>query len=282
MTDSQLQEIKDRQRRWMREREIDMEKEQIGGGSNLSPAQLVNTLTEKIAARMQTAMKPQERLEQSVADEKDTNMCSICFELMLPKDRSPTLLFPCGHTFCKTCLASNEKKTGKKLCPWCRSKIESQAINISLQNVIVAYAKNKGLYRESQDPEPAVQQRPAPAPELPYTQQLELITLRCSILQEEIHSAELTQREIDDRVQSQQQLIEFLKQEESATLDKLRKVEQELGLIHAHMSRSQSELNTLADQKEEVAMSVRLIHDTLAPLLREKDKLQTLARLNSG
>lgn len=277
MDDRQL--MRERQQRWLRERAIDQEKEQLSGPS-LTPAQLVNTLTDKITTRLQSVLKPQERLEQSQADEKDTNTCSICFELMLPKDRSPTLLFPCGHTFCKICLASNAKKTGKKVCPWCRTVIESQATNISLQNVIVAYAKSKGLYRESEA-------APVPAPvvaqaETPYSQQLELINLRCSILQQEIQDTLAKDRELEDRLQSQEELSRFLEKERADAEAKVRKAQQELQLVEDHMSKCQYALQDSIREREDLNVSLKLIRDTLAPLVKEREKLQTLARLQGN
>jgi len=271
------QMMRERQQRWLRERAIDQEKEQFSGPS-LTAAQLVNTLTDKIATRLQSVLKPQERLEQSQADEKDINTCSICFELMLPKDRSPTLLFPCGHTFCKLCLASNAKKSGKKVCPWCRTAIESQATNISLQNVIVAYAKSKGLYREV---EPV--QTPVPAPvEVPYAQQLELINLRCSILQQEMQESSAKDRELEDRLQSQEELTRFLERERAEAEVKVRKAQQELQLVEDHMDKCQSALQDSLRERDDLAVSLKLVRDTLAPLLKEREKLQTLARLQGN
>lgn len=271
------QTMRERQQRWLRERAIDQEKEQLSGPA-LTPAQLVNTLTDKITTRLQSVLKPQERLERSQADEKDTNTCSICFELMLPKDRSPTLLFPCGHTFCKLCLASNAKKSGKKVCPWCRTAIESQATNISLQNVIVAYAKSQGLYRETESV-----QAPVPAPvEVPYAQQLELINLRCSILQQEMQESLAKDRELEDRLQSQEELTRFLEKERVEAEAKVRRAQQELQLVDDHMSKCQSALQDSLREREDLGVSLKLIRDTLAPLVKERDKLQTLARLQSN
>ena len=31
---------------------------------------------------------------------QEDRTCPICYELMAGKERQPTLLFPCGHTFC--------------------------------------------------------------------------------------------------------------------------------------------------------------------------------------
>lgn len=52
------------------------------------------------------SIKPQQtqqqiKLEQTISKEVESNTCPICFELMVPPNYSPILLFPCGHTFCK-------------------------------------------------------------------------------------------------------------------------------------------------------------------------------------
>ena len=69
-------------------------------------------------------------MEESLHDQVMSNTCPICFELFLPPDNQPFILFPCGHTFCKGCINKYAKQ--KKLCPFCRQKFESMAPNISL------------------------------------------------------------------------------------------------------------------------------------------------------
>ena len=61
--------------------------------------------------------------------------CGICLELMSGKERRPTLLFPCGHTFCAACLRRLLEQSDKRVCPHCRQQISSQAPNVSLQQV---------------------------------------------------------------------------------------------------------------------------------------------------
>ena len=65
-----------------------------------------------------------------------SNTCPICFELFLPPDNQPFILFPCGHTFCKVCINAYAKE--KKKCPFCRTPVASMAPNISLQNLILS------------------------------------------------------------------------------------------------------------------------------------------------
>jgi hypothetical protein len=42
-----------------------------------------------------------QRMEEFLSSELHTYVCQICYELMTPPERSPFMLFPCGHCFCK-------------------------------------------------------------------------------------------------------------------------------------------------------------------------------------
>ena len=90
-----------------------------------------------------------EKMESYLQDELSaTHTCKICFEVMMPPVRTPILLFPCGHTFCKECMdhkttgsnSSSNNSSTKNLsvstCPYCRTPIESRAINQSLKELI--------------------------------------------------------------------------------------------------------------------------------------------------
>ncbi|KAJ8025310.1 hypothetical protein HOLleu_35484 [Holothuria leucospilota] len=60
-----------------------------------------------------------------------SHVCSRCGQHMIPPDHIPTLLIPCGHTFCEPCAEDRIK------CPFCRTKVTSTAVNDSLQNIIL-------------------------------------------------------------------------------------------------------------------------------------------------
>ena len=80
--------------------------------------------------------------EETLYDQVMSNTCPICFELFLPPNNQPYILFPCGHTFCKGCIETIAKQ--KKMCPFCRCKYNSMAPNLSLQNlVMMANDKNQ-------------------------------------------------------------------------------------------------------------------------------------------
>ena len=48
-------------------------------------------------------------MEDYLHGELSTHQCKICFELMAPPGHTPTLLFPCGHTFCAGCVDKNSR-----------------------------------------------------------------------------------------------------------------------------------------------------------------------------
>jgi hypothetical protein len=78
-----------------------------------------------------------------LASELEQTTCPICYEVMQPPDHTPVLLFPCGHTFCNSCLDGHIKANHRKTCPYCRHKIESQATNVILMQLIDGFTEKK-------------------------------------------------------------------------------------------------------------------------------------------
>lgn len=64
-----------------------------------------------------------DKLESYLAEEIASHTCNICTDLMVPPDHAPILLFPCGHTFCSTCISEYKIKYSKNQCPCCRAKV---------------------------------------------------------------------------------------------------------------------------------------------------------------
>ncbi len=77
---------------------------------------------------------------------------------MIPPERQPIILFPCGHNICKDCLFEHppkgQIKKNQKLkldkCTLCRQKIESYALNQSLMALICTYSNNKELLEKEE------------------------------------------------------------------------------------------------------------------------------------
>eukprot|EP00854_Cymbomonas_tetramitiformis_P020335 gene20335-24353_t len=120
---------------------------------------VIDKLTEKITERLREELRGElkretadafkvvekqgKRFEGFLASEIESHTCPICYELMLAPVYSPTMLFPCGHTFCASCLKAHTETHHKGKCPLCRQKIASKAVNHSLQEIIQNFANQR-------------------------------------------------------------------------------------------------------------------------------------------
>ena len=75
---------------------------------------------------------------EDLSPEIQTHVCPICHELMSPPEKTPMLLFPCGHTFCAMCAKTytNNLEKDPFSCPSCNREIVSMAENQSLRYLI--------------------------------------------------------------------------------------------------------------------------------------------------
>ena len=136
-----LSALQTKQQSWMRQREMSKRQEEMKSTGHMvqetdsDPVSVFNRILmnvndkEATAAPATVSQQQESELQSSILN----NTCPICYELLVPPDHAPYILFPCGHSFCEACLKSSSK-VGK--CPFCRTKIQSKALNIQLQNVI--------------------------------------------------------------------------------------------------------------------------------------------------
>lgn len=59
-------------------------------------------------------------------------VCEVCFENYNQKNRIPYALFPCGHTFCESCV----KQFRNRMCAACNTQFENKTKNWALINLI--------------------------------------------------------------------------------------------------------------------------------------------------
>ncbi len=163
-------------------------------------------------------------------EEEEECQCGICFEWMDQPDRAPTILFPCGHTFCKDCI----QKLAKRNCPHCRRTIEQQAPNIELQKMIQFHkeqiAKMKRVKKEEAD-EPKQKQLT-----------LEQLQIRKQVLLQELAHVEDEQHHV---LEQQHLAQEFLNQLHS----KQQTVAQQLQLLQQKQSQIQQDISTVTTQQ---------------------------------
>ncbi len=105
---------------------------------NNSEDQLIEKLTLKLAGHIRKEIKNEmksslhtEDIRETVADKMDsylsaelnTHTCIVCNQLMIGIEKVPTILVPCGHTFCKYCVLKHQQHQQQylpKTCPTCR------------------------------------------------------------------------------------------------------------------------------------------------------------------
>ncbi|OMJ92978.1 hypothetical protein SteCoe_4201 [Stentor coeruleus] len=188
---------------------------------------------------------------------------------MLPKDHAPILLFPCGHTFCKQCIDHNIK-VGKRTCPVCRSKFTSQAVNISLQNIILAYTRENNIGPDNLPAKPVKD----------YKNQLNLFEMRCNILSEEKSNAIEELQQLEQKIKYEEDVANILKSEEKKATAKLEAAQKELELVKEHLRKAQYSIDKLYKEAEKRQKSIDLIEETLGPIEREMHKFKTLGEIN--
>lgn len=210
--------------------------------------------------------------------ELESHACSICYELMEPPVRSPILLFPCGHTLCKDCLAHHLAASRASTCALCRAPIKSQAVNISLQQIIQSMAAKRAALQKQQvqgaredgvDEETDVSK---------YVQQYHQYSLRCAVLRTKLQDLDLDQRQAESDLHASQLVSAHLSSEEQLVIERLRAVESELELVRSHLAAQaerQTELRDLHQRHEDSKAHIMRI---ITPLERDRDKAELIVR----
>ena len=246
-------EEKEHQERWMvwnRQREL----ETLKANSH----QELGNFADKIVEKLNKHMDP--ILEKSLGQELETNTCGVCTELMISPNE-PYILFPCGHSFCKECMYKDHQNKVLKItvCPYCRAKVSSCALNISLLNLIRKY--------KVQEAEPV---------EEDFDQ--ESMDIRCNIL-----SKEATQ--LRQKLQKEMKTLEVKTRVEKTLQDdknkirvEMEKLKEEDQLIETHLLANNHEIKLLRQNIETVNEKYLLIEKTLESLEAERDKMRLMFR----
>eukprot|EP00798_Chlamydomonas_sp_ICE-L_P016383 gene16383-22584_t len=292
-----------------RPQQYDQQHQQYWENSGVRPEQVIDRLTEKIADRMREELKlelqresecwqqqQQQQLQQHnammddyLAKELETqNTCPICYDLMVPPDHAPQLLFPCGHTFCSTCIATHMDKLKKIHCPVCRKQIESRAPNYSLQQLILNFVNKKGQQRQSavgvlESPlSPSGSHRSADkgaagqgsdADRL--RRQAERIAVRIKVLRNELVDT-INENDMRGKVANASLTLESLRDQEAHAQERVRAAKAQLEGIRQAMEVEQRSVSEVEEEAAAVRSRRDLLSATLEPLESEAEKLEVL------
>ena len=295
--------LQQRRNQWQEQRclEQDLKEAKAESSDDTKESALLEQLTQNISRRVREEMqrdmqklKPREQVD--LADKLEnyleselchTHNCQICYQVMIPPERTPMLLFPCGHTFCNPCInRQRSASTGKKFaCPLCRQPINSLAENHSLRQLIERFVQQKeALEKGRADDVDALFSCPAPRAsgsgptadrrERPESQNYHAQFQSCSMRQK-ILSNELSEiRGSVKSLQAKRKSNELVKQH---LLQERQRICQELQLLDKHLEDQQTKIDEVsaaeADEKSKAAM----IESTLVEIENRKAKLGCLS-----
>lgn len=236
--------------------------------------------------------KQEVKFEKTFAEEIKSNTCPICLELMIPPKTRPMILFPCGHTFCSSCLDIVEKN-GSKKCALCKKAYTQKAINVALQKLICIFTDNRQLLEKEEEKDKAafdVDQVPDsndPSGQISYYKtKLTLLTNRISLLNTSLQSSQVALKELDSSISSLASAEEVLNRELVDARDAYNKYKEQLALVETTLENIVDKRAKEEGKREEEKERIGVIKETLGNLQMERVKigylLNGLGEKNTG
>ena len=237
-----------------------------------------------------------------------TNTCPICYELMAGKERQPTLLFPCGHTFCASCLRQHLEKLQRKTCPFCRETVSSQAPNVSLQQIIDGFVERQQVlargevlpeliqgqeavaqqHQHQPPPQPPNQHAHAPATQrlllppglLPseeeaaqrYAEQYRAFSMRSRVMANQLHDSRTEAAVLRKQRQTAETVRAHLQREEADAAARLEAARLELEVIRTQLAEQADKCAQVDMQQAELEQMATLVEQTQSSIELERQK----------
>ncbi|DBB16620.1 hypothetical protein WJX82_000692 [Trebouxia sp. C0006] len=321
-----VEQLRARQALWFAQRAAEQEKDSVlqqlqntgllatSAGNSHLPASVrsedvLDQLTQRITVRIRSELQAElqkssvkteskhqrarQQIEGSLSQEIESHTCPICYELMVPPQNAPILLFPCGHTFCSVCIQSHTQRHKKRLCPCCREVIQSQAPNVSLQQLIASFAaqsRQLGLQpgdstADHDSISGADQHDTSTSTVLPdpdaltasrLQSQMTMLTMRCRVLQNELVEGQQEQQAAQATMVCLQHALHHQKALEHATRKQLHEAQAQAAEASAQVAATSERLEAAVNAQRDRAARNELVQRTLVPLQQEVDKISML------
>lgn len=272
-------------RRWMLEGVTQSSSSDAGG--------LLDALTAGVEAKVRGELDRKQKPRESadVARKMDaymeeqlrqTHSCQVCFEIMAPPSRTPTMLVPCGHTFCRECVdthRSNSSAAASSACPLCRAPIASAAENRALRSLIDQFVGERvGLESNK-----ASILRDAPAsPRSRYVADYASAKLRRRILGDELSAAADEDARAAGVLKGVALTSAHLEAERADVDRRLRLLEAERDLVDRTLEAQRGKRDAAAAARDATAAKQRLLRETIASLDAQMAKARALAESLGG
>ncbi|BFY97833.1 hypothetical protein BsWGS_00874 [Bradybaena similaris] len=215
--------------------------------------------------------------------------CIICGKLMLSSRNLPTMVIPCGHTFCKSCLED------KQMCPTCDCPVLSLTVNIMLQQVIQEYHASYASSRQNTESlASAASSYASKHSHSPYTEdvfendktsydkKLENMEIRHSILLTEYKTLMKKQQHVAKRLHQEQAQSQNIRKQEEEVQNAMSDLQERLKTLKDHRRFSDNNITKLQEEKSQLNGKITLLAATVTSLIKEIDKVKMLSESRHG
>lgn len=231
-----------------------------------------------------------QRAENSLMKELASHTCPICYNLMASSQHAPTLLFPCGHSFCEQCITSHCDTHRREHCPVCREPIKSRAVNYALQQIIQAYAVRQGFIDGSSGPAAwstgsggadaascAPPKQSAEAVEAARIRREHATqSMRLKVLQNELADCSLEEEHLEAECTAAQAVLGHLQAHRQQVEAAIARLQAEHVLLQEQAAEQQAKVDDLTARRQAAQQQRCMLSDTVGPLQRELEKLDIL------
>ncbi len=257
------------------------------------------------------------RIDDYLQSELSSHTCKICFEIMVSPEHTPILLFPCGHTFCTVCIEAHTAqpkpnsaaRNVNKSCPYCREPIMSKAINQSLKELIDQFAKKNHILQSCgvtalDDAFPLnagyedqsvssngrasssnngsgigglVKSHGEESTAARYRGQLKSCEMRRTIMRNELDDVATEVEELKRKREKMRGAYDMLSKEKRRIDEQMRLLQEELDLVHSHMSAQEQKLKDISEKEVAAKEKSLILTRTVEGLDAELEKLVLLA-----
>ncbi|CAG5125403.1 unnamed protein product [Candidula unifasciata] len=235
-------------------------------------------------SRHRTFVKEERALNHTKTPALSSHNCSICRTLMLSSKNLPTMVIPCGHTFCKSCLED------KQSCPSCDCPVLSLTVNIMLQQVIQEYHASHGLSRQNTESLGsagscyAVKHSQSPymdgmfeSDKTSYDKKLENMEIRHSILLTEYKTLVKKQQQVTQCLHQEQTQSQNIRKQEDEVQKAMSDLQERLKTLKEHRMLSNNHIIKLQDERSHLEGKISLLAATVTSLINEIDKVKMLS-----
>lgn len=186
---------------------------------------------------------------------------------MVAPDHEPTVLFPCGHTFCRACL---RRRRSAPKCPLCRQAIQSSTVNVPLRDLIASFAcpgRPSG-----DDDDDAERRRLADR----YLLEYRTMTMRTRVLVGERRALADQSADLEARERRAASLDEALARDAADAQARLERARRDLERVEVDRARNADERERVRRERERVTKSRADVDAALRPLRVGVDKSRLL------